>query len=249
MKIKKERFFPVGLLEEPLPQKTLLIETPHFIIPFHLSRIFEDIAIYNFEPRKPKKAIPINVKTELEEDGSNFAKALKNIIEDDDKRRKFSNLIKDILPFVKELNVVKFVDQSLFVKLEEIYSKKEYFPAYIISDGTINIALLIIALYFEKKQLTIIEEPERNLHPYLISKIVDMMQEVSEKRQIITTTHNPEMLKHANLKDILLISRDKLGFSKISRPSEKKEIKTFLQNDLGIDEIFANNLLGVCDEL
>lgn len=247
--LKKEELIPIGLTEEELPSKTLLIETTFLFIPFNLIRIFESIAIYNFDPKKPKKAIPISGKTELEEDGSNLAIVLNNIREDKDKKRKFSNLIKDVLPFVEDLDVVKFVDTSLFVKLKEIYSEKEFLPASLISDGTINIASLIIALYFEEEPLVIIEEPERNIHPYLISKVVDMMKEVSNKRQIITTTHNPEMLKYVDLKDILLVSRDKNGFSKIYRPSEKKEIKAFLKNDLGIDEIFTNNLLGIGHEL
>lgn len=247
--LKKEELIPVGLTEEELSPKTLLIETPFLFIPFNLISIFDGIAIYNFDPKKSKKAIPISGKTELEEDGSNLAIVLKNIRENEDKKRKFSNLIKDILPFVKDLDVVKFVDTSLFVKLKEIYSEKEFLPASLISDGTINIVSLIIALYFERKPLVIIEEPERNIHPYLISKVVDMMKEVSKKRQIITTTHNPEMLKYVDLKDILLVSRDKNGFSKICRPSEKKEVKIFLENDLGIDEIFTNNLLGIGHDL
>jgi predicted ATPase len=43
-----------------------------------------------------------------------------------------------------------------------------------------------------KKQLTIIEEPERNIHSYLNSKVVEMMKDVLQKKQIIVTTHNPE---------------------------------------------------------
>ena len=101
----------------------------------------------------------------------------------------------------------------------------------------------IIALYFEKKELIIIEEPERNIHPSLISKLISMMKEASKKKQIIITTHNPEFVKNADLKSLLLISRDKQGFSTISRPLEKEEIKIFLRNEIGIDELYIQNLL------
>jgi predicted ATPase len=93
--------------------------------------------------------------------------------------------------------------------------------------------------------LVIIEEPERNIHPYLISKVVNMMKDASKKKQIVITTHNPEILKHADLNDILLISRDKDGFSTISRPIEKEEIKKFLENEIGIEELYVQNLLGM----
>ena len=113
------------------------------------------------------------------------------------------------------------------------------------SDGTINITALIIALYFEEKPVIAIEEPERNIHPHLISKIVDMMKDVSERfeKQIMVTTHNPEMVKYAGIENILLVHRDDRGFSKISRPSEKDEVRIFLENEMGIEELYVQNLL------
>jgi len=154
-------------------------------------------------------------------------------------------LVKDLLPFISNLDVEKFADKSLLFKLQETYFKNQYLPASLISDGTINITALIVALYFEKKLLTIIEEPERNIHPYLISKVVAMMKDASQKKQIIVTTHNPEIVKYAGLDNLLFISRDEKGFSTVSRPKEKEEVKTFLQNEIGIEELYVQNLLGI----
>jgi predicted ATPase len=245
--IKKEDIIPRFLKEVKLESKTLLIEHPPLSI-FHLDILdfFSDrISIYDFDPKLPKKATPITGKAVLEEDGSNLAIVLKNILENKDIKRKFSNLVKDLLPFVDDLSIEKFADKSLLFKIREVYNKNLYLPASLISDGTINITALIIALYFDKKQLTIIEEPERNIHPYLISKLVEMMKDASQKKQIIVTTHNPEMVKHAGVENILLISRDKEGFSVIFRPYENETVKTFLKNELGIEELYVHNLLGL----
>ena len=239
--LKKEDIFPPFLPEEKLPNRTLLLETSDFLIRL-LEGIFRDTSIYDFDPKLPKKATPITGKAELEEDGSNLSIILKNITENKEKRRKLFNLVKDLLPFVENLDVEKFADKSLLFKLQETYFKNQYLPASLISDGTINITALIIALYFEKKPLVIIEEPERNIHPYLISKVVDMMKDASQKKQIIVTTHNPEIVKYAGLDNILLVSRDKNGFSKISRPIDKEEIRTFLEH-IGIEELYVQNLL------
>lgn len=237
--IKEDDVLPF-FMEKRLPPKTSLIQAP---APFFMPHLFRDISIYDFDPKLPKKATPITGKAELEDDGSNLAIVLKNIIKNKDKERKLSNLVRNLLPFVNKLNIEKFADKSLLFKLQEIYSLNQYLPAFLISDGTINIAALTIALYFEEKSLTIIEEPERNIHPYLISKVINMMKDASQKKQIIATTHNPEIVKHASLEDILLISRDKEGFSAISRPSEKEEVKTFLKNEIGIEELYVQNLL------
>src|SRR5574337_1132876 len=135
-----------------------------------------------------------------------------------------------LLPFVDDLDVERFADKSLLFKLREVYSRDLYFPAFLMSDGTVNLAALIVALYFEEKPLIIIEEPERNIHPSLISRVVTLLREASEKKQIIVTTHNPEMIKYAGLENIFLVARDSEGFSTISKPGDKEAVKIFLQN-------------------
>jgi len=242
--MKEDDIIPPFLLERELHPNTLLLETPVFFLP-PLENIFSEISIYDFDPKLPKRATPITGKAELEEDGSNLAIVLKNILESKDNQRKLFNFINELLPFVNKLDVEKFADKSLLFKLQEKYFEKQYLPASLISDGTINITALIIALYFEKRPLIIIEEPERNIHPFLISKVVDMMKDASQHKQIIVTTHNPEIVKYAGLDNILLISRDREGFSTISRPNDKDEVKEFLKNEIGIEELYVQNLLEV----
>lgn len=236
-----KELFPT-FMRDTLKPSALLLQTPYFFPPLGIT--LSDIAIYDFDPKLSKKAVPVAGKSELDEDGSNLSLVLKSIVENKEKKRKFSNLIKDVLPFVEDLATDKFVDKSLLFKLREKYFKDMYFPASFISDGTVNIGALIAALYFEEKSVSIIEEPERNIHPYLISRVIDMMKDASKNKQIIVTTHSPEIVKHADLENILLVSRDKDGFSIISRPSEKNEVKIFLENELGLDEIFIQNLWG-----
>ncbi|MDK2795141.1 MAG: hypothetical protein PWQ22_8 [Archaeoglobaceae archaeon] len=239
------RFPAFDLGKRLLEPKNLLLEYSNLLsLAFRtLPRVIKNISIYNFDPKPSKKATLIAGKAELEEDGSNLAIVIKKILENKEKRRKFLNLIKELLPFVDNVDVERFADRSLLIKLKEKYTE-DYLPAPLISDGTINITALIIALYFEEKPLIIVEEPERNIHPYLISKVVGMMKEASQKKQIIVTTHNPEMVKYAGLENILLVSRNEEGFSVISKPREKEEIKAFLENELGIEELYVQNLLA-----
>jgi predicted ATPase len=149
------------------------------------------------------------------------------------------------LPFVDDLRIEKFADKSLLFSLQEKYTQEHYIPASFLSEGTINLIALIIALYFDQRPLTIIEEPERFVHPFLISKVVNMIEDAAKQKQIIITTHNPETIRYVNLEDILLISRDKDGFSTISKPSKSEQVKNFLQSEIGIAELFAQDLLGV----
>jgi len=228
-----------GLFSGSVPRRSLIL--PH--VWFLIGLTFEDIALYDFDPRLPKKATPITGRADLEEDGSNLAIVLKNIIENPGRQRKLRNFMQDLVPFVADLGVERFADKSLLFSLMETYAKKGYLPASLVSDGTINITALIAALYFEKKSVAIIEEPERNIHPSLISKTVAMMKDASMGKQIIVITHNPEVVKHADIGDVLLVSRNREGFSTISRPAEQDDVKVFLKNEMGLEELFVQNLL------
>ena len=181
----------------------------------------------------------------LEPDGANLALVLKKIIGDPERKRKFSNLLRDTLPFVEEFSVRKFMDVSLILTLRERYAKSRDLPASSLSDGTIMIFALIIALYFEDRPFIIIEEPVSHIHPFLVARVIAMMKEASVKKQIMVTTHSTEVVKHTRLDDILLISRDSEGFSVISRPADKEEVRTFLANEIGIEELYIQNLLGM----
>ncbi|NPA42299.1 MAG: AAA family ATPase [Aquificae bacterium] len=239
--IEEDLISPPFFSKEVERSKTLLIQMPFFLSP-PLVEILEDISIYDFDPKLPKRATPITGKLELEEDGSNLSIILKKLLEDKEKKRQLLNLITDLLPAIEDMGVEKFADRSLLFKLKERFFKN-YIPASLISDGTVNITALIIALYFESKPMAIIEEPERNIHPHLISKIINMMREASVRKQILITTHNPEVVKSTALEDILLISRDEDGFSVITRPADDSRVKAFLKNEIGIDELYVQNLL------
>jgi len=243
--LSEQEIIPIYLRKKHLPEKTLLLETP-YAYPFPpIEKFFDRIAIYDIDPKLLKKGVAITGKRELEEDAGNLALVLKNIIEDPEKKRKFSNLLRDVLPFVEDFSVEKFMDISLILTLRERYAGNRVLPAASLSDGTMTIFALIIALYFEDKPFIIIEEPVSHIHPFLVARVIMMMKEASKGKQVIVTTHSTEVVKHAKIEDLLLISRDTEGFSVVSCPADKQEVRTFLENEIGIEELYVQNLLGL----
>jgi predicted ATPase len=232
MKLRKDSL----LLESPL--SPMLFAKPY--------NPFKEILTYDLDPQLSKKAVPIfSWGRELERNGENLFNVVKNILIDPEKKRMFMNLVSDLLPYIEDIEVDKFEETHFYLKIKETYSDKHYLPAHLSSDGTINALGLIVALYFQESPLIIIEEPDRGFHPSLISKVVDMMKDASRKKQIIVTTHNSEMVRHADIEDIKLVSRDKEGFSHISNPMDKEETKIFLENEMGLAELFVDNLLEI----
>ena len=181
-------------------------------------------------------------KAEIDHNGQNLLLVLEKILTDKEKREDFLLLIKDLLPFVKDFAVEKDTEDEIELYFKETYIRnKKKIPVYLLSDGTIDITAFIILTFFDLRKMIILEEPFSNIHPYLISKLINMMKNAN--KQIIITTHNPEILKYSGIQELLLIKRDKNGFSNISKPYEKDEIKVFLKNNLGIEDLFTENLL------
>ncbi|MDE0632016.1 MAG: AAA family ATPase [Caldilineaceae bacterium] len=239
--------FLTSTVNRSLSKKSLLLESPfaHFFAESIWDWVRE-IGVYDFDPRKAKRVVPVAGRSELETDGSNLAIVLRNLLSDESVKRSVRNLCWDNLPYVKSLGVEQVADRFIFFTLREEFADDKDLPASLISDGTANIIALVVALFFQKqKRFAIFEEPERHLHPKVISGLMELFKDVSEWRQLLAATHNPGMVKHAGLENILLISRDKNGFSRITKPADSEHVKIFLENDLGVEDLFTDNLLGV----
>ncbi|MBQ4262926.1 MAG: AAA family ATPase [Bacilli bacterium] len=206
-------------------------------------RYNEKIKIYNFDVNSLKSPSSIVARNELEEDGSNLVNIIQKLLKNKTQKEKLNKLIKIALPFVEDIKVESNVNKSLFFKVQESYNKNE-FPSYMLSDGTVNILALIVALYFQSNNdIIILEEPERNIHPKLLGTVVSLLEEVSATKQIFVTTHNAYIIKEADINDIFLVSRNEKGISNISKPVNDDKIAVFLENDLGIDDLFVEGIL------
>ena len=228
----------------PLKKDQSLLELPH-VRYASFDENFGSISSFDIDPKLPMKAFPVTGKAHLEEDCSNLAVVLKQITRNPADRRKLINLLSTLLPFVDDLDVENVTDRSLVFRLRERGSSSRYLPAYFLSDGTINIVALIVCLYFDDDSLLIIEEPEKNIHPYLISNLTELFQESSDKRQIVITTHSPEIVRSCNIDDLFLVTRDAKGFSRVTQPKNNTHLGSFLKNDIGVADMFVQDLLGV----
>lgn len=235
-----------NLTQRKAPPGRLLIEPEffRFVTPNPLLMFwpFGEIRTFYFDPRESKIArSPLG--RGLGEHGENLPLALREVLKSGEKD-KFLSLLHYLLSFVEDADVERFTDGSFAFKLKERHLDG-FLPSPYVSDGTVQILCLLLALYFSQGTTVIIEEPERNIHASLLSRVVEMMKEVGEERQVIVTTHNPEFVKYAGLESLLLIHRDVQGFSQITRPSEREKVKRFLREEIGLDELFVRNLLNI----
>lgn len=92
-------------------------------------------------------------------------------------------------------------------------------PLFNMSDGTLRIMAYYVLLHQDNLPTLIgIEEPERNLHPGLLKEVAFVVKRLSQKTQVIITTHSSQLLDCFNLDEInsdvsvLLLSKiDEIG--------------------------------------
>lgn len=227
-------------------QPDLILNSPLSSIPINWGNYFKEMSFHDFDPKFCKMAYG-NGNVNLTEYGDNLSLVIENILIDEDDKRKFINLVSSLLPYVKSVDVDNIKNEYRIFKLYEKYDETPVFAPFTL-DGSANILALISALYFSNSDIIVIEEPERNIHPSLFIKLVNMMKEITNRdKQIIMTTHSPEILDYCDLEDIQLISRNQKGFSNISQPKNNKDVVEFVE-ELSIGHIFLNNYLGLGNE-
>jgi predicted ATPase len=95
------------------------------------------------------------------------------------------------------------------------------FPARNISDGTLRSLAILVALFFEPypdqySTLIGIEEPEAGLHPAATGTLLDAIREASQLKQVVITTHSPDLLEAVDLtRDTLLAVVTEAGETQI----------------------------------
>jgi len=221
---------------------------PVFAALTELGLSFRGIVAYDFDVRAMKRPARLEARSRLEESGENLAVTLRELFRSREQRRTFHRMLQQFLPGVQGVSVQVGAEKSVSYSIREQHLGQQRLPSYRLSDGTVELMALIVALYFTPAQLLIIEEPDRHLHPALIGRLMNHLKETAWRRQILVTTHNPELVRHTPLESLLLVQRDREGFSQITRPSENAHVKHFLQHELGLHELFVDNLLGVRDD-
>ncbi|GAJ18878.1 unnamed protein product, partial [marine sediment metagenome] len=112
-----------------------------------------------------------------------------------------------------------------------------------VSDGTIRLLSMLLALLYQptKAALICIDEPERYLHPQVLKPIVEIMREVSEKTQLIVTTHSTELVKWLQPSEVLMV--DKIDtVTHIVQAQNISMVDKFLE-EFSLDELWLGGYL------
>ena len=166
------------------------------------------IGIYNINPKL--MATPHNADTEtlLKTDGANIAASLFAL--HPDAKERIREYLQSIVPFVSDFAPKgQFGKAWQLVEFSQAVKSQTHpwrFPANNMSDGTLRALGILTALLHKQRNggkfsaLVGIEEPETALHARASGALLGALQEASDMRQVIVTTHSAELLGDKEIK-------------------------------------------------
>lgn len=137
------------------------------------------------------------LERQLRPDGANVSSVLREVMAGPEQHA--------VLHFVRalperEITGIDFLETprgEVMVQVEETLAGSPWREAAVLSDGTLRVLAIVAALLSAEPGTTvIIEEIDNGLHPPRIGRILELVREFAERRQlqVLVTTHNPALL-------------------------------------------------------
>lgn len=108
-------------------------------------------------------------------------------------------------------------------------------------EGVANLLGLIVDLCVAEDKLFLIEEPENDIHPRALKKMLELIEKKSNKNQFIITTHSNIVVKHlgslseSKLFQVRMDYEDQIPTSKVEEVENLPEARLAVLEDLGYD--------------
>jgi predicted ATPase len=191
------------------------------------------------EPRRDERA------TGLTSDAANLANVLRTLEASSEKRYpRILDDLQSLLAHVEE--VATQVERGRVTLLMRERGFADPLEALALSDGTLRLLAIVTALEtMPEHGLLCVEEPEHGLHPLLFGPILDLIRERCPKggpKQVLLTTHSPDLVDAAEVGEVLPVERDQNGGTKLLELDEVKT-KKWLE-DFRLGELWRMRQIG-----
>lgn len=136
--------------------------------------------------------------------------------------------------------------------IPEFLVNNEWLTFNQLSDGTKRIFHIITSVNFEKDTI-LLEEPELGIHPHQLYLLMQFIKEQAEDKQIIITTHSPEVLNILKLDEldrIIITNYDNEKGTQMHKLSEKqvKKAQMYMEKTGYLSNYWVHSNLEDIDE-
>lgn len=214
-----------------------------------LSEFIQNWKFYDFDPAQMRRRVsPLKFYLEYIEDNDNQAPDMDTdgeFIADQliyyyQNKQDFFELINVKLQYILGISI-KVLEEASSSTIQVWESENHAVKFSSLSDGTLRIIAYCALLYQDDlPPLIAIEEPERNLHPALLIKLAAILKELSQRTQLIVTTHSSQFLDcftPEELKEeicLLLLSKSALSGTQVFQldelSAEREDLRDWMEN-------------------
>lgn len=179
----------------------------------------------------------------LKENGENWAsiiRAMRKTSRGKQALEQIKEMMSVVMPQLEDITT-RAVGSFVFpqFKVRESNGDAHYFDPSQISDGTLRVLGILLALYHTPHpSLMVIEEPEQTVNPALLALLADAFREASERTQLLITSHSPYLVDLFNPDNIRVITMSN-GETSVSpiRKSQREAVKEHL---LSLEQIMSS---------
>ncbi len=176
-----------------------------------LYQFLTNIKVFRFDPLSAKEPAGSSTDgTMLDSHGRNVATMLSVLEKNPEFREQVLEWIELLVPGMEGVSTKKQrLDGSTVITFKEEGTKAR-FPARLISDGTIYALCIMTAILSRSSEpgLTLIEEPERGIHPKGIAELVSLMRENAQvEHPVFVTTHSESVVRSIDSQALWLVNK------------------------------------------
>ncbi len=151
-----------------------------------------------------------------------------------------------------KITIQKFI---LSQEFKDKFEEEEYIASVLLdginigllSDGTLRILSILMELILSSSiSTTIIEEPETQIHPALLSRLLNEIEAYTYGENLILSTHSPQVVSWTDPEKIHLVHRnDGQTFVRKLKEDEIQQVIAYLSEEGGLGEWIYS---GIIDE-
>ena len=147
------------------------------------------------------------------------------------------------VPHLSEVTSRMLEDGRLLLRFRDA-PFSEPVPARFASDGTLKLLAYLTVLHGpELPSLIGIEEPENQLHPYLMRGLLEECRDASLSGQVLVSTHSPQLLNAAEGPEVRVINRAEDGYARVVTATDVPGVRQHLDAGAVLGDLWMEGYL------
>lgn len=208
------------------------------------------MSFYRLAPDVIRQIQPADEGNLLAKNGANVASVYSRF--DSKTKRRVIEYLSAIVPGISEVSPKTLAGNETVEFTQEVEEGQPHqsFLANCMSDGTLRALGILVALLqggdgkMGQVPLVSVEEPEVALHPAAAGVLFDILRESSDLRQVIVTSHSPELLDHPDIEADDLLAVEMKNGATVLAPIDKASREALKQKLYTPGELLRLNQLG-----